>query len=225
MIAIILIIINTLCFTYAWALTERQLHSETLVSRRLNQLPNMNTFSVRRPLIIGNFIGTCIVAGLSFSMFGFMFSLSTNFSFWAMLLQILVIMLIDDIWFYGCHRLLHQPWMFKKIHSVHHRVRSPLPLDYLYVQPLEWMMGAVGVLLGVLAIYFYCGEVNAYALFLYAIFRPLHEIHIHSGMPSKWMERLKCLGSAEHHGMHHAKLKCNYASTFKWLDRALGTKG
>jgi len=224
MIALILIAINCLGFTYGWILTERQLRSEALLSRRLYQQPNMNTFDKRKPLIIGNFIGTCIVAALAFSIFGFMFSLSTDFPFWELGVQVLVIMAIDDAWFYSCHRMLHHnAWLFKHIHSVHHRVRSPLPLDYLYVQPAEWMMGAIGILLGVVAIYLYCGDVNAYALFIYAMFRPLHEIHIHSGLPSKITQKLKHMGSSEHHGAHHAKLKGNYASTFKWLDRFLKT--
>jgi methylsterol monooxygenase len=224
MLALVLVMINCLCFTYASVLTKRQLRSEMVFNRRLNQLGNMNTFEERRPLIIGNFIGTCIAAGLGFGLFSFMFS-TTDFSWWVILLQIAVIMVIDDIWFYTCHRLLHgNAWLFKKIHSIHHRVRSPLPLDYLYVQPLEWMMGALGVLSGLLAVYVYWGSVSAYAIVLYAVFRSVHEVHIHSGMPSRGLARLKYLGSAEHHGMHHAKLKYNYASTFKWLDRVLGTK-
>lgn len=224
MIACILITINCLCFAYGWVLTERQIRSESLLSRRLYQQPNMNTFDARKPLIIANFVGVCIVAALAFGVFGFMFSLSTDFPLWQLFLQLLVIMAIDDAWFYSCHRMLHaNTWLFKHVHAVHHRVRSPLPLDYLYVQPAEWMLGAIGIFLGVLAIYLYSGSVNAYALFIYSFFRPLHEIHIHSGLPSKLTQRLKHVGSSEHHGAHHAKLKGNYASTFKWLDRFMKT--
>lgn len=224
MIALILVAINCVCFAYGWILTERQIRSESLLSRRLYQQPNMNTFDTRKRLIYGNFVGVCVVAAVAFSVFGFMFSLSTQFPIWQIAVQLLIIMLIDDAWFYTCHRMMHvNHWLFKHIHAIHHRVRSPLPLDFLYVHPAEWMLGAIGILLGVCFVYVVFGSVNAYALFVYSLFRPLHEIHIHSGLPSKVTDRLKHMGSSEHHGAHHAKLKGNYASTFKWLDRILKT--
>ncbi len=223
-LALILVIINTIAFAYAWLLTAHQLGSETVFARRLSLHPNMDHFDKRRPLIYANFIGTCIMAVFAFGVFGFIFSLSTDFPWWVVLVQLLFIMGIDDLWFYGCYRLLHHnPVLFKRIHSIHHRVRSPLPLDYLYVHPAEWMMGTIGIALAVFFIYLYCGSVNAYALFAYALFRPFNEILIHSGMPSRIAHRLKHLGSSEHHTAHHGKLKGNYASTFKWLDRVFDT--
>ena len=66
-------------------------------------------------------------------------------NFWIVLLQLIVVLLIDDFYFYCFHRLLHKSdFLFKKIHKIHHRARNPFPSDYLYEHPLEWLDWTVG---------------------------------------------------------------------------------
>ena len=58
-------------------------------------------------------------------------------SFLIFLLQIAVILIIDDFYFYWFHRLLHKnKFLYEKIHIIHHKASNPFPADYLYEHPL-----------------------------------------------------------------------------------------
>lgn len=56
---------------------------------------------------------------------------------WLMLLHLLAFALIQDTIFYFSHRALHTPWLFKHIHSKHHRFRFVRPLVAEYAHPVE----------------------------------------------------------------------------------------
>jgi sterol desaturase/sphingolipid hydroxylase (fatty acid hydroxylase superfamily) len=146
-------------------------------------------------------------------------------SAWAIFAQLAVITLIDDAWFYGWHRLLHEnKWMYNKIHRIHHRAFSPLPFEYIYVHPVEWMVGSVGSLLGLLAVHVIWGGVPLWTFWAFALIRTVHELDIHSGTRSIIGPWIPFFGLTEHHDLHHAKpTKGNYASIFTLWDRALGT--
>lgn len=38
---------------------------------------------------------------------------------------------------YYWHRLLHQPFLYKRFHKVHHHYNNPEPFDDMYIHPLE----------------------------------------------------------------------------------------
>lgn len=56
---------------------------------------------------------------------------------WMMLGHMLVFALVQDTIFYWSHRLLHTRWLFKHIHSKHHRFRFVRPLVAEYAHPVE----------------------------------------------------------------------------------------
>lgn len=227
MVALTLITIYCICFLYGFALTEVKLRSTRMQQYTLSQQPNVNTYAQRKPLIYANMSGVILVAGIFFTTFDFMFSMSHNFTWLGLFAQAAFIMVMDDIWFYMYHRVLHlNKTLFRKIHTIHHRVRSTMPLDYIYAHPLEWMMGAIGVFIACVILYQYYGSVNAYALFLYGFLRTIHEINIHSGLKSVFSNNrfFAWLGSSEDHTMHHTRFKGNYASAFKWWDAVFKTK-
>ena len=41
---------------------------------------------------------------------------------WVVLLQVVFFIYLDDFLYYGLHRLMHQGWLWKNVHSVHHRI-------------------------------------------------------------------------------------------------------
>jgi len=227
MLAWTLIAIYGISFLYAWVLTQIRLHPHIIKTESIYDHPNVNTFHERLPLIAFNITCVFATAILSSYFIGFMFNFSFDIPWWSIALQILFMAMLDDMWFYYIHRFAHEnAWVFRHIHSIHHRVRSTLPLDYIYVHPLEWMIGGFGIPIACLIIYFVLGNISAYALFLFGAFKVIHEINIHSGIKSWLLERhpLKFIGSSEHHGNHHFKVKGNYASTFKWLDHISKSK-
>jgi 4-alpha-methyl-delta7-sterol-4alpha-methyl oxidase len=57
--------------------------------------------------------------------------------FWAMLGHLIVFALVQDTIFYWSHRALHTRWLFKHIHSKHHRFRFVRPVVAEYAHPIE----------------------------------------------------------------------------------------
>ena len=57
-------------------------------------------------------------------------------SIWRMVFEIIVVLMIDDIFFYLFHRMMHEnKYIYRKIHKIHHRANTPIPIDYIYVHP------------------------------------------------------------------------------------------
>lgn len=222
MIAWVLFVIYGTAFLYAWGLTQVQLHTPLFNQSKMYSRPNVNSFDERKPLIFFNMICVFLTAAVVSFFAGSVFTFSMTVPWWSILLQILFMATFDDLWFYSAHRLMHEnKWLFRHVHSIHHRVRSPLPLDYIYVHPFEWMFGGMGIPVGFAILYFSFGPISAYAMFIFLGFKAFHEINIHSGLKSWVLERhpWKFIGSSEHHGDHHNKFRGNYASSFKWLDK------
>jgi len=114
-------------------------------------------------------------------------------------------------------------YVLKKIHKIHHRAITPVALEYIYVHPIEWMMGYLGPFLGILVISYF-GPVSFFSFWAYQIIRNLHELDVHSGLKSKFSKWIPFWGETEHHDKHHEALNGNYATTFTFWDEIFGTK-
>ena len=113
------------------------------------------TFYKRLPLILFNITLLILISFLGlhfFYDFGFFQEgeiLSSGSNFPVIFAQLFLILVIDDLYFYFLHYFMHKnKFVLKKIHNIHHRAISPIALEYIYVHPLEWMMGYVGPFLG-----------------------------------------------------------------------------
>ncbi|PWL32798.1 MAG: hypothetical protein DCO96_00165 [Fluviicola sp. XM-24bin1] len=180
-------------------------------------------FGKRFPLYILNvFLVIGLAAG---SLFILGDTLDTTIpSIWLLLGQLLFIFLIDDVWFYFAHRWMHEnKWALKNIHSIHHRATTPFPMEYLYVHPLEWMLGMIGIAIGI-GLIFIVMPVNIYVIWVMGIIRNLHEIHIHSDLDIPWLNWIPFMSSTKNHDVHHAKLNGNYASFFSIWDKVMKTE-
>src|SRR5262245_23228717 len=135
--------------------TFASLRSASVRARRSQ--PNsagLGDFHTRIPLIALNLIILLCVVLVSFWLTGALFSMKWNGwpTFGA---QFFILLFVEDLYFYLFHRSLHSvSFLYRKIHFVHHRAYAPLPLDYIYVHPLEWMLGAVGTVAGIVVISF-----------------------------------------------------------------------
>ena len=100
---------------------------------------------------------------------------SCDLSFIMIIGQLFVVIIFDDAFFYILHRIMHEnKFIYTKIHKIHHRANSPIPLDYIYVHPLEWMSGFIGPFIGILIL----GGVSIYTFWLYLFIRNFHEFAI-----------------------------------------------
>ncbi|MEQ7874402.1 sterol desaturase family protein [Sphingomonas sp. ASV193] len=145
------------------------------------------------------------------------------FPLWWMPVSVLAYLFAHDTWFYWTHRLMHRPWWFKRMHSVHHDSRPPTAWAAMSFHPWEALTGAVVIpalvflvpihvtMLGlVLTVMTVMGVTNhmGWEMFPRAI------VH---GPLGKW------LITASHHELHHQKYRCNYGLYFRVWDRLCAT--
>lgn len=141
------------------------------------------------------------------------------------LTQTAILVLADDLWFYWSHRTLHvHKGLYRLIHKRHHEAYAPVPIEYIYVHPLEWMLGAVGPALIVLGILLVQGQMSAWTFVGWQIWRTVHELDIHSGIRAPITRYIPLFAGMRHHDLHHAKpTKGNYASSLTLWDRVFRT--
>jgi len=218
---LLIVLINLSGYIYSYLIVKDKIG--------LNKQIQPNADKDKKYLFSHTYLFVFNVCTLMFFVFiGFYFfkdyiiDVDTSFSYLNLFLQLFIILIFDDTFFYFLHRLMHEnKYIYKKIHKIHHRANSPIPIDYLYVHPLEWMSGFIGPFIGILLL----GGVSIYAFWLYLIVRNLHELDIHSGLKSSFLNRLLPFsGTNEHHDLHHAKRDGNYSSTFTLWDTIFRTK-
>lgn len=175
------------------------------------------------PLILLNMFLTTFCTCFAVYYFASIFNTSYP-SFEVCLLQFAIVVIFDDIYFYFYHLLFHKvKFLYKRIHSIHHRAGAPFPLELYYFHPLEVIGTSLGIGIGFAVIYFIFGTISIYTFWGYYCLRTLHEIDIHSGVKSIIFKWLPFYGSTEHHDAHHYHLKGNYGSSFSFWDKLLGT--
>ena len=217
--ALLLLGSNLFGFLYSYIVLNTSLFSKY----RIQSKPyKKGLFWSRMPLFLFN-LATLILLSASGAYFIFDY-LDTEWpAWWVLVFQVLLAFILDDIWFYMYHRYLHEnKFLLKHIHSIHHRATTPFPLEYLYAHPLEWMIGALGPVIGFVGIAMIM-PINVYAFWLFGLLRNLHEIHIHSDLELPLLSKIPLISKTKHHDDHHSKLTGNYSSTFSWMDRIFKT--
>jgi 4-alpha-methyl-delta7-sterol-4alpha-methyl oxidase len=149
----------------------------------------------------------------------------------------------EDFLFFWVHRLLHaNAWLYRTVHSVHHRQKAPYSVAGAQAHPFELVFGFVmptiaPPLLGGALIWsshsygLRWGEsptrrVHALAWWWWLLYRELRATESHSGYLFPWhlSRLLRCVGyaGARAHDKHHSLIRWNYGS-FVWWDVLLGT--
>lgn len=143
---------------------------------------------------------------------------------WQLVALFFGLLLLNDAWFYATHRLLHSEWLFKHVHSVHHRSVDVNPFTSYSFHPLEsllltaWVIPVVLLvpiplpLLGALQIIGLFNNVNA---------------HLGYELQPKWFVRVppfSWLSSSTFHNQHHAHFTGNYGLMLRVWDRMFATE-
>jgi lathosterol oxidase len=136
----------------------------------------------------------------------------------------ILVLLLQDMYFYFVHRLSHHPFFFQWLHKGHHRSRPPTPWTFFALEPYEATMQAVFLLGITLVIPLYLGVIIAVLLTMM-----IWAIGNHLGVAIVPASALSCklgrwfIGSA-HHLVHHRKFTYHYGLYFTFWDRLLGTQ-
>ena len=218
---LLIVLINLIGYVYSYLIVTNRVGPNRQIQP--NAIRDKKYLSSHTYLFAINVCTLIFFVFIGFYFFkNYIIDLNTEFSYLNLFVQLFIILIFDDTFFYFLHRSMHEnKYIYKKIHKIHHRANSPMTIDYLYVHPLEWMSGFIGPFIGILLL----GGVSIYAFWLYLIVRNLHELDIHSGLKSSFLNRLfPFSGTNEHHDLHHAKRDGNYSSTFTLWDTIFKTK-
>ena len=215
---ILLVLINLYGFIYSLFITKYNFFSNNKIQFKIN---NYTYLLNRLPLILFNLFVLILLNVVGVKFFHNIF-LSEYNSLVICILEIVFVLFVDDFFFYILHRGMHEnKYIYKKIHKIHHRANVPIPLEYIYVHPLEWMTGMIGPFIAM----YLLGGISFISYCFYLIIRNVHEIHIHSGIKSsKLFKYFNLYGHNEHHDVHHSKRNGNYASTFVLWDLIFKTR-
>lgn len=141
-------------------------------------------------------------------------------SWHVILAQVFFFFLVEDYMNYWIHRWLHLPWLYKHVHSVHHKYDAPFAIVAAYAHPVEVLAQAIPTFAGPLMI-----GPHLYTLMVWQTFRNWEAIDIHSGyeFPLSLKSLFPSYAGAEHHDYHHYMHSGNFASIFTWCDKLYGT--
>jgi 4-alpha-methyl-delta7-sterol-4alpha-methyl oxidase len=140
---------------------------------------------------------------------------------WEVIGSIVLFIYLDDALFYFMHRALHTPWLYKRVHAIHHRLTTPWAVGAHYMHPLEFVAIGGLMLVGPLLL----GS-HLLTVYLWIAFRQFEAAEGHSGYSFPWnpAHLFPGYGGTEFHDFHHAKFFGNYSGFLGWVDHALGTR-
>jgi Delta7-sterol 5-desaturase len=134
-----------------------------------------------------------------------------------------LMLIIHDAYFYGIHRLMHHPKLFRLIHRVHHQSTNPSPWTAYAFHPLEAVLEA-----GIIPLIAFTLPVYQPSLGLFLLFQFFYNVYGHLGyelypknFQRNWFGRWVNTGTA--HNQHHEHFHGNYGLYTLIWDRVFGT--
>jgi plant 4alpha-monomethylsterol monooxygenase len=133
--------------------------------------------------------------------------------------QVLFFIVLDDFLYYWMHRTMHTPWLYKHVHSVHHRITTPFALTGNYMHVVEFMLTSTLVMTGPSLL-----GAHVVSLWAWIVFRQLEAADGHSGYDVPWNPALLVpfYKGPAYHDFHHRRFFGNYAGFFAYLDKVFG---
>lgn len=146
-----------------------------------------------------------------------------RYPIWVAIIMLPLLVVVNDTWFYWCHRLLHHPWVYKYVHLEHHKSVDVNPFTSMSFHLLEPTLLTGWIFIVALTV-----PVYAPVLLLLHVFGLLENIKSHLGYEiyPRWFNRgpFRWLSTSTYHNMHHSKFHGNYGLHFRFWDRVMGTE-
>lgn len=152
-----------------------------------------------------------------------------QFSLGVLLVQVAVIILAHDAYFYWMHRALHHKKLFRATHLHHHRSRTPTPWTAYSFSVWEAITEAAFVPLFLLVTSLMGVAYAGLALLFFIWIMIIRNVMGHAGVelhPAGWVDTpwLDWISTTTHHDLHHSEGNHNFGFYFTWWDRWMGTE-
>ncbi|WP_296700705.1 sterol desaturase family protein [Algoriphagus sp.] len=139
---------------------------------------------------------------------------------WFLIVSVFVCLGIHDIYFYLTHRLLHIPFLFKKVHLIHHTSTNPNPWTAFSFHPIEGV-----IQIGIVPILAFFLPIPELAVIIFTVFMSLLSVYGHCGYElraEKW-KGFEVFNTALHHQQHHQFVRYNFGIYLSIWDKLFGT--
>jgi len=145
-------------------------------------------------------------------------------SWGAGLLDLAIMIIAHDAYFYWAHRAMHDQRLYKHFHRLHHLSRTPTPWAAYSFAPSEAVIE--GLFLPLILLVF---ETSTIVIFAFTTHMIVRNVIGHAGVelfPKNWLRWpvLNLITTTTHHDLHHAEFRWNYGLYFTWWDRLMGTE-
>lgn len=139
-------------------------------------------------------------------------------------LNVMVLIVAHDAWFYWTHFVIHRPRLFRWFHRLHHRSHNPTPWTSYAFDAGEAFVNAI-YLLVMMAIM----PTSVLASFIFTAHMMLRNAIGHSGYEifppgSDGRPRFDWLTTVTHHDLHHRRPRTNFGLYFTFWDKLMGTE-
>lgn len=138
-------------------------------------------------------------------------------------LSIVLMMLVQDTYFYWTHRLMHRRALFRHVHRAHHLSTNPTPVSTYAVHPLEAVVDYGASLIIIFLI-----PCTGLSLFIFSWINVAYAVYAHldyelfpAGIKQHWLGRW--INTSTAHNRHHASARYNFGWYFLFWDRLMGT--
>lgn len=137
--------------------------------------------------------------------------------------SLVLLFLIHDAYFYWMHRILHHPYLFRKVHAVHHYSINPTPFAAFSFHPIEAVTEMLFLFPVLVAI-----PIHIEVLISFLVFSHFFNVIGHLGYElfpkgtwDAWWG--SWITTSTHHNLHHQYFTGNYGLYLKMWDKVCGT--
>jgi sterol desaturase/sphingolipid hydroxylase (fatty acid hydroxylase superfamily) len=144
---------------------------------------------------------------------------------WRHVVDIAVVLLVFDLFYYATHRFLFHGRPLRKIHALHHQARTPTHVDAFYVHPVETVIGLALFLFSIPLVAAVAGApLSAYSMavatLVFTQVNTLNHTFVHLPyFPWRTLDTLTSLHAAHHVDMNRG----NFATLTMLYDWLFGT--
>jgi lathosterol oxidase len=146
------------------------------------------------------------------------------FPWWYHPLSIILVLLIQETYYYWLHRWMHRPKIYRLVHKWHHDSIKTSALTAFSFHPIESVLQAIVLPLLILIL-----PVHLYLLFALLILMTFSSTINHAGVEvfprgfaNHWLGRW--LVGATHHDLHHKEFRYNFGLYFTFWDKWMETE-
>ncbi|WP_219907673.1 sterol desaturase family protein [Aphanothece hegewaldii] len=152
-----------------------------------------------------------------------LYSVLDQYGLWYLGFSFVVVLILQDGYFYLLHRGFHHPRLFKWLHHGHHRSGDPTPwTSFAFDLPEAILQGLffVGIVF-LMPLHFITLIALLMTMTVWAVVTHLGFDPFPPSFFRHWFG--KCLIGPTHHSIHHRKYRVHYGLYFTFWDKLLGT--